>query len=123
MLINPGDVGLALDTQYGAPLAFLLPSGFSGLSARPWQAPAAFKSRIQFHYTEWAGRVPRGAAFFTLLRRAGTHTWLSKLDPGSAARHAARAARCAASGARRNYSAAIWRGAGGGLARSAASCA
>jgi hypothetical protein len=39
MLVNPGDVGPALDTQYGAPLAFLVPRGFSGLSARPWQGP------------------------------------------------------------------------------------
>src|SRR6266849_4574610 len=43
----------------------------------------------------------RGAAFFTLLRRAGTQDGAQcKMDPGSAAHHAARAARCAASGAR-----------------------
>ena len=42
----------------------------------------------------------RGAAFFMPLRRAGTPVCSSKLGPGSAADHAARAARCAASGAR-----------------------
>ena len=43
----------------------------------------------------------RGAAFFMPLRRTGTPVKYSKLAPGSAAHHAARAARCAASGARR----------------------
>jgi hypothetical protein len=43
----------------------------------------------------------RGAAFFMPLRRTGTPVKYSKLGPGSAAHHAARAARCAASGARR----------------------
>ena len=43
----------------------------------------------------------RGAAFFMPLRRAGTPVMDSKLDPGSAAHHAARAVRCAASGARK----------------------
>src|SRR5947207_166933 len=28
MLVNPGDIGLALDAQYGAPLAFFFSSGF-----------------------------------------------------------------------------------------------
>jgi hypothetical protein len=43
----------------------------------------------------------RGAASFTLLRRAGTHSRASgTMDPGSAAHHAASAARCAASGER-----------------------
>src|SRR5438876_5195833 len=42
----------------------------------------------------------RGAAFFMLLRRAGTHPECISWAPGSAAHHAARAARCAASGAR-----------------------
>src|SRR5258708_38755451 len=41
----------------------------------------------------------RGAAFFTLLRRAGTYSLPNKMDPGSAAR---REERCAASGARSN---------------------
>src|SRR6266404_1827630 len=63
-----------------------------------------------------------GATRLALLRRAGTHN-VTLMDPGSAAHRAARAARCAASGARRNYSAAICLGAGGGLARSAANCA
>src|SRR5439155_19549208 len=39
VLVDPGDVGLALDAQYGAPLAFFLFQRFSDLSARPWQAP------------------------------------------------------------------------------------
>jgi hypothetical protein len=43
----------------------------------------------------------RGAAFFMPLRRAGTPVKYSKLGPGSAAHHAARAVRCAASGARK----------------------
>ncbi|MEA2939936.1 MAG: hypothetical protein QOD09_465 [Bradyrhizobium sp.] len=43
----------------------------------------------------------RGAAFFMPLRRTGTPVRYSKLRPGSAAHHGARAARCAASGARR----------------------
>jgi hypothetical protein len=43
----------------------------------------------------------RGAAFFMPLRRTGTPVKYSKLGPGSAPHHAARAARCAASGARR----------------------
>ena len=38
MLVNSGDVGLAFDRQCSSPLAFLLPSGFCGLSRRPWQA-------------------------------------------------------------------------------------
>ena len=42
----------------------------------------------------------RDAAFFMPLRRTGTPVRYSKLGPGSAAHHAARAARCAASGAR-----------------------
>src|SRR3954464_13736543 len=43
----------------------------------------------------------RGAAFFTLLRRTGTVTNAALCyGPGSAAHQAARAARCAASGAR-----------------------
>ena len=37
MLIDPGNVGLALDGQYGSPLAFR-PSGFLACSAQPWQA-------------------------------------------------------------------------------------
>src|ERR1700676_4023527 len=112
VLVNPGDVGLALDT-HDAPLAFLLPSGFSGLSARPWQAPKFSVRRC----------VPGAVQRVTLLRRTGTHA-NEDVDPGSAAHHAARAARCTASGERqRNHSAAICRGAGGGLARSAASCA
>src|SRR6202011_6412048 len=111
VLVNPGDVGLALDT-HDAPLAFLLPSGFSGLSARPWQAPKFSVRRC----------VPGAVQRVTLLRRTGTHA-NEDVDPGSA-HHAARAARCPASGERqRNHSAAICRGAGGGLARSAASCA
>jgi hypothetical protein len=44
----------------------------------------------------------RGAAFFMPLRRAGTVPSTGVCNgPGSAAHHAARAARCAASGARR----------------------
>jgi hypothetical protein len=43
----------------------------------------------------------RGAAFFTMHRRAGTHRHAAwSMDPGSATHHAARAARCVASGAR-----------------------
>jgi hypothetical protein len=42
----------------------------------------------------------RGAALFALLRRAGTYVDTRTLDPGSAAHHAASAARCAASGER-----------------------
>jgi hypothetical protein len=43
----------------------------------------------------------RGAAFFTLLRRTGTvMDTVFRYGPGSAAHHAARAARCAASGER-----------------------
>ena len=42
----------------------------------------------------------RGAAFFMPLRRTGIPVKYSKLGPGSAAHHAASAARCAASGAR-----------------------
>ncbi len=38
MLVDPGQIGLALDAQYGSPLVFL-PGGFCGLSGRPWQAP------------------------------------------------------------------------------------
>ena len=43
----------------------------------------------------------RGAAFFMPLRRTGTPVRSIKLGPGSAAHRFARAARCAASGARR----------------------
>ena len=39
MLVNPGNVGLALDGQMRSPLAFLISSGFLGLYGRPWQAP------------------------------------------------------------------------------------
>jgi hypothetical protein len=42
----------------------------------------------------------RGAAFFTRLRRSGTHRRRPHMCPGSAAHHDARAACCAASGAR-----------------------
>jgi hypothetical protein len=50
----------------------------------------------------------RGAAFFTMHRRAGTQgDAASIMGPGSAAHHAARAARCAASGARAPYPAQI----------------
>ena len=51
----------------------------------------------------WDSACPgRGAAFLTLLRRAGTHQCFhhAAVGPGSAAHHTAKAARCAASGAR-----------------------
>src|SRR4051812_17535627 len=40
MLVDPRDVGLALDGQFGAPLALLvtIPGRFLGLSGGPWQA-------------------------------------------------------------------------------------
>ena len=38
VLVDPGDVGLALDAQYGAPLGVFLFQCFSGPSEQPWQA-------------------------------------------------------------------------------------
>src|SRR5262249_28725183 len=40
MLVNPGNVGPALDgqTAVSGVVLFTLPAGFLGLSARPWQA-------------------------------------------------------------------------------------
>jgi hypothetical protein len=41
MLVNPGEIGLAFDTQYGAPLAFPLPSGFLAFQGSLGKHPVA----------------------------------------------------------------------------------
>src|SRR6266851_4583656 len=58
-------------------------------------------SAVKVPRIDWSYPCPgRGAAHLALLRRAGTHTFITAMGPGSAAHHAASAARCAASGAR-----------------------
>jgi hypothetical protein len=52
MLVDPGDVGLALDRQNGTPLAFLDPESFSGLSEGPWQARKYSVRRDNSHWTQ-----------------------------------------------------------------------
>src|SRR6266567_3947006 len=71
VLVNPGDVGLALDTQYGAPLAFFsLPAVFlacrRGLGKRR-NVPSDETVRD----TPWE-RVPGAVQRVTLLRRTGS---------------------------------------------------
>jgi len=55
MLVNPGDVGLALDTQCGAPLAFFVFQRFSGPSEQPWQA-MKYSVRRDGHYSTFSRR-------------------------------------------------------------------
>src|SRR6266699_1238906 len=71
VLVNPGDVGLALDTQYGAPLAFFsLPAVFlacrRGLGKR-----RNIPSDETVRDTPWE-RVPGAVQRVTLLRRTGS---------------------------------------------------